>query len=144
MVLLQPPQESIVQIGGSMLRKWDPSAPSSELTEGQRRIICQDPRILELRRSKREVIEEMQSLASTKKKAKDSFPHLYQQHKSLSKELHQLRKTLAKKTKKTIRKDYFYNAPILEVDKQVNEFLGQANSKDHDADSDRDHPDYTI
>ncbi|KUL84888.1 hypothetical protein ZTR_08246 [Talaromyces verruculosus] len=131
-VLLRPPQEQLLQAAGSMLRKRDLSAPSSELTEEQRRAICQDPRILELRRAKREVMEEMRSLAGTKKKAQKAFPHLYQRHESLCKELSQLRKTLAKDTKETARKDHFYNAPILEVDRQIKRLLGQADPEDSD------------
>ncbi|KAF5015788.1 hypothetical protein F66182_12752, partial [Fusarium sp. NRRL 66182] len=103
-VLLRPPQKHLLQAAGSMLRKRDLSAPSSVLTEEQRRAICQDPRILELRRAKREAMEEMRSLAGTKKKAQNLFPHLYEKHESLCKELSQLRKTLAKDTKETARK----------------------------------------
>ena len=118
-----------------MLRKRDPTAPSSELTEKQRRTICQDPRIVELKRAKREAMEEMRSLAGTKKKARQTFPHLYQRHESLCKELSQLRKTLAKDTKETARKDHFYNAPILEVDRQIKRLLDQADPEDSDVDS---------
>jgi Protein of unknown function (DUF3435) len=118
-----------------MLRKRDLSAPSSELTEEQRRTICQDPRILELRRAKREAMEEMRSLAGTKKKARQLFPHLHQRHESLCKELSQLRKTLAKNTKETARKEHFFNAPILEVDRQIKRLLGQADPEDSDVDS---------
>ncbi|EED15808.1 conserved hypothetical protein [Talaromyces stipitatus ATCC 10500] len=131
-VLLRPPQEHLLQAAGSMLRKRDLSAPSSELTEEQRRTICQDPRIVELKRAKREVMEEMRSLAGTKKNARQTFPHLYQRHESLCKELSQLRKTLAKDTKETARKDHFYNAPILEVNRQIKRLLGQADPEDSD------------
>ncbi|KUL81536.1 hypothetical protein ZTR_10660 [Talaromyces verruculosus] len=134
-VLCRPPQDSLVRAAGSMLRKRDPTAPSSELTEKQRRTICQDPRIVELRQAKREAMEEMRSLAGTKKKARQTFPHLYQRHESLCKELSQLRKRLAKNTKETARKDHFYNAPILEVDRQIKRLLGQADPEDSDVDS---------
>ncbi|KAH8696487.1 hypothetical protein BGW36DRAFT_360320 [Talaromyces proteolyticus] len=89
----------------------------------------------ELRQAKREVMEEMRALAGTKTGTKDPVPHLYQQHESFSKDLSQRRKTLAKKTKENTRKDYFYNAPILEVDRQINELLGQADPEDRDGDS---------
>ena len=117
-----------------MLRKRDLSAPSSVLTEEQRRAICQDPRILELRRAKREAMEEMRSLAGTKKKAQNLFPHLYEKHESLCKELSQLRKTLAKDTKETARKEHFRNAPIVEVDRQIKRLLGQVDPEDSDVD----------
>jgi hypothetical protein len=134
-VLLRPPQKHLVQAAGSMLRKRDLSAPSSELTEEQRRAICQDPRILELSREKREVMEEMRSLAGTKKKAEKLFPHLYKRHESLCKELSRSRKTLAKDTKETARKEHFDNAPILEVDRQIKRLLGQADPEDCDVNS---------
>lgn len=118
-----------------MLRKQDLSAPSSELTKEQRRTICQDPRILELKRAKREAMKEMQSLTRTKKKAQQAFPHLYQRHESLCKELSQLRKALAKDTKETTRKDHFYNTPILEVARQIKRLLSQPDRKDRDVDS---------
>ncbi|RAO74324.1 uncharacterized protein BHQ10_010336 [Talaromyces amestolkiae] len=133
-VLLRPPQEHLLQAAGSMLRKRDLSAPSSVLTEEQRRAVCQDPRILELRRAKREVMEEMRSLAGTKKKAEKPFPHLYQKHESLCKELSQLRKTLAKDIKNTARKEHFHNAPILEVARQIKRLLGELDSEDSDVD----------
>ncbi|EED18785.1 hypothetical protein TSTA_125030 [Talaromyces stipitatus ATCC 10500] len=79
---------------------------------------------------KARVIEEMRSLAGTKKKAQKAFPHLYQRHESLCKELSQLRKTLAKDTKETARKEHFYNAPILEVDRQIKRLLSQADPED--------------
>ncbi|EED12255.1 hypothetical protein TSTA_003170 [Talaromyces stipitatus ATCC 10500] len=131
-VVLRLSQKSLLQVGGSMLRKWNPSAPSSELTEEQRHIICQDPRILDLRRAKREVMEGLRSLAGTKREAQETYPHLYQRQESISKELSQLRKTLAKDTKETTRKDYFYNASILEVDRQIKQLLSQADPEDRD------------
>jgi hypothetical protein len=57
-VLLQPPQEGLLQVAGSMLRKWDPLALSN-LTNAQKNSIRQNPRVLELRQKKRELIEEM-------------------------------------------------------------------------------------
>jgi hypothetical protein len=118
-----------------MLRKRDPTAPSSKLTEKQRRTICQDPQIVELRQAKREAMEEMRSLAGTKKKARQTFLYLYQRHESLCKELSQLRKRLAKDTKETARKGHFYNAPILKVDRQIKRLLGQADPEDSNVDS---------
>ena len=86
-VLLRPPQEGLVQLAGSMLRKRDPLAPS-DLTDAQRRAICQNPEILELRREKRELKEEMRSLEGTMKRAEESFPHLYQRHEAVKKSSH--------------------------------------------------------
>lgn len=49
-VLLRPPQEGLLQLAGSMPRKRNLFGLSSQLTNAQRRAICQSPEILELRR----------------------------------------------------------------------------------------------
>ncbi|KAL4861156.1 hypothetical protein BDV12DRAFT_208310 [Aspergillus spectabilis] len=92
-VLLRPSQEGLLRVAGSMLRKRDPLAPS-DLTDTQKRTICQNPEVLELRREKRELMEEMRSLAGTIRKARKPFPHLYQRHEE----------------------EYFHTAPVLESD----------------------------
>lgn len=116
-VLLLPPQESLLRLAGSMLRKRDPLAPSSQLTSAQRRAICQNPEILELRREKRELMEEMRSLAGTVKKAQQSHPHLYNRHEETKKQLSQVRKATAYRTRDAARREYFHRAPVVEVDK---------------------------
>ncbi|EAW15512.1 uncharacterized protein NFIA_048490 [Aspergillus fischeri NRRL 181] len=85
-VLLRPSQEGLLRVAGSMLRKRDPLAPSG-LTDQQKRAICHDPRILELRREQRELKEEMRSLAGIVAKARESFPHLHERHEAVKKEL---------------------------------------------------------
>ncbi|CAG8005703.1 unnamed protein product [Penicillium nalgiovense] len=44
-VLLRPPQEGLLRVAGSMLRKRDPLAPS-ELTDTHKRAICRHPEML--------------------------------------------------------------------------------------------------
>jgi hypothetical protein len=83
-------------------------------------------------------MEEMRSLAGTKRKAQELLPHLYQRHEAVSKKLSQLRKTLASDTQETTRKDYFHNAPVLEVDRQIKQLLGQPDFEDCDVDSSKD------
>ena len=80
-----------------MLRKRDPLAPS-ELTDTYKRAICRHPEILDLKREKRELMAEMRSLAGTVKNARDSFPHLYQRHEAISREMTKLRKALVTDT----------------------------------------------
>lgn len=46
-----------------------------------------------------------------------------------------LRKTLATDTRETARKDYFCNAPVLEVDRQIKQLLGEPDVESCDADS---------
>lgn len=123
-----------MRAAGSMLRKRDPLAPA-DLTDAQKRTICQNPEILELRREKRELMEEMRSLAGTITKAREPFPHLYQRHEEVKKKLSQLRKTLANNTRQTARKEYFHDAPVLEVDRQIKQLLGQSDVDHSDADS---------
>ncbi|KAJ5473965.1 hypothetical protein N7475_003531 [Penicillium sp. IBT 31633x] len=134
-VLLRPSQEGLVRFAGSMLRKRDLSAPS-DLTEAHKRAICQNPGILQLRREKRELMAEMRSVAGTIKSARDTFPHLFQRHETVKKDLAKLRKTLAIETRETARKDYFNNAPVLEVDRQIKQMLiGESDVEERDADS---------
>lgn len=129
MVLLQSFQENLVQAAGSMLQKQNLSAPSFKLTKKQRHAIYQDPQILQLRHAKQEVIKEIQSLTRTKKKAQKTFPHLYQKHKLLCKELSQLRKILGRHIKKTARKEHFYNIFIFTVNRQIKQLLSQVDSE---------------
>lgn len=136
-VLLRPSQEGLLRVAGSMLRKRDPLAPS-DLTDAQKRAIRQSPEVLELRREKRELMEEMRSLTGTIGKAREPFPHLYRRHEEVKKELSQLRKTLANNTRQTARKEYFHNAPVLEVDRQIKQLLGQSDIDHSDADSSED------
>lgn len=133
-VLLRPPQEGLLRVAGSMLRKRDPLAPS-ELTDTHKRAICRHPEMLELKREKRELMAEMRSLAGTVKNAEKPFPHLYQRHKAVDREMTKLRKTLATDTRETARKDYFRNAPVLEVDRQIKQLLGDPDTESCDADS---------
>ena len=133
-VLLRPSQEGLLRAAGSMLRKRDPLAPS-DLTDAHKRAICQHPDILQLRREKRELMAEMRSLSGTVKNARESFPHLYRRHEASKKELARLRKTLATDARETARKDHFQNAPVLEVDRQIKQLLGEPDVEGCDADS---------
>lgn len=133
-VLLRPSQDGLLRAAGSMLRKRDLLAPS-ELTDTHKRAICQHPEILQLRQEKRELMAEMRSLAGTIKNAREPFPHLYQRHETIKKDLAKLRKTLATDTRERARKDYFQNAPVLEIDRQINQLLGESDVEGCDDDS---------
>lgn len=132
-VLLRPSQEGLLRAAGSMLRKRDPLAPS-DLTDAHKHAICLHPEILQLRREKRELMAEMRSLSGTVKNAREPFPHLYQRHEAVKKNLAKLRKTLATDTRETARKDHFQNAPVLEVDRQIKQLLGESDVEGCDAD----------
>lgn len=134
-VLLRPSQEGLLRFAGSMLRKRDVHAPS-ELTDTHKRAICQNPDLLRLRREKRDLYAEMRSLAGTIKNARLPFPHLYQKHEDVKKEIAKLRKTLANDTREAARKDHFQNAPILEIDRQIEQLLGNSDEASKEASDD--------
>ncbi|KAK2801733.1 hypothetical protein FQN50_007648 [Emmonsiellopsis sp. PD_5] len=71
-------------------------------------------------------------------KARERFPHLYLRHEVVNKELSQLRKTLTNNTRQTTREEYFHNAPVLEVDRQIKQLLSQSDAEDCDADNSED------
>ncbi|CAG8250488.1 unnamed protein product [Penicillium salamii] len=121
-VLLRPSQEGLVRFAGSILRKRDLSAPSN-LTKAHKRAICQNPRILQLKREKRKLMAKIRSVAGTIKNARDTFPRLFQKHKTIKKDLAILRKTLAIETRETARRDYFNNSPVLKIDRQIKQML---------------------
>ena len=77
---------------------------------------------------------EMQSLSGTIKNAWELFPHLYQRHKVVKKNLAKLWKILATDTWETARKDHFQNAPVLEVDRQIKQLLSKSDVEGCDAD----------
>lgn len=68
----------------------------------------------------------MRSLAGTIKNVRKPFPRLYQRHENVKKELAKLRKRLATDTREAARKDHFQNARVLEVNKQIKQFLGES------------------
>lgn len=69
------------------------------------------------------------------KEAGLSFEIIYQRHEAVTKDLSQFRKPLANDTRETDGKEYFQNAPVFEVDRQINQLLGQADIKDCDDES---------
>ena len=64
------------------------------------------------------------------------FPHLFQWYETVKKDLAKLRKTLTIETREIATKDYFNNAPMLEVDRQIKQILlGESDTEERDADS---------
>jgi hypothetical protein len=66
----------------------------------------------------------MRPLAGTVQNAWEPFPNLYHRHDEVKKNLAKLIKTLVDGAKQMIRKDYFHNAPVLEIDRQIEQLLG--------------------
>jgi hypothetical protein len=122
-VLLRPPQESLLKRAAGMLKNRDPFAPS-DITGEQLQGIRQHPRILALRQEKKKLKDEMRSLAGTMGNAREPFPELYSKHDEADKELTRLRKIFRDEAKAKARKDYFHSAPVLEIDKQIDLLLG--------------------
>ncbi|KAJ5708139.1 hypothetical protein N7488_007940 [Penicillium malachiteum] len=133
-VLLRPSQEGLIRFAGSMLRK---------LSNTHKRAICQNPDLLQLRREKRELGAEMRSLAGSIKKARVPFPHPYQKHENVNKEIAKLRKRLATDTREAARKDHFQNAPVIEIDKQIKQLLGNTDEASSEAPENEDSGDET-
>ncbi|KAJ5649238.1 uncharacterized protein N7484_002961 [Penicillium longicatenatum] len=105
--------------------------------------------ILQLRREKRELRAEMISLAGSIKNTREPFPHLYQKHENVTKDISKLRKRLATDTREAARKDHFQNAPVLEVDRQIKQLLGEFDEVSDDENTDNESwelpvPDYVF
>lgn len=87
----------------------------------------------------------MQARTSTVKKAHHSFPHLFNLHEETKKKLSQAQKSTVKHTREDTRKEYFHCAPVLEVNKQIKQLLGQSDSGDSDtADASEDKEDWEL
>jgi hypothetical protein len=69
------------------------------------------------------------------KNARNPFPRLYQKHENVKKEITKLRKRFATDTREAARKDHFQDAPVLEVDRQIKQLLGESDEISDDEDS---------
>jgi hypothetical protein len=79
---------------------------------------------------------EIRSLAGTVKNARISFLYLYQRYKDVKKEIAKLRKRLSTDIWEAARKDYFQNAPILDIDRQIRQLLGSSDEASNKASDD--------
>ncbi|KAI9045815.1 uncharacterized protein KD926_007118 [Aspergillus affinis] len=83
-------------------------------------------------------LKEMRSLAGTIQDARNHFPDLCQRHDEISRKLTKLRKALRDNTRQTARKDHFHTAPVLEIDRQIQQLLGKSGAENCDTDSTKD------
>jgi hypothetical protein len=85
------------------------------------------PRIIQLRKERLRLKNEIRSLARTVKAAEKSYPKLYRQHNEIYKKLTRVKKALRNETKKKRREKYYDTMPKIEIDKQIDQFLNKQN-----------------
>jgi uncharacterized protein YdcH (DUF465 family) len=73
-------------------------------TDEQLKTIRRIPRIVQLRKERLRLRDEMRSLARTIKAAERPYPELYRQHNEICKKLTRIKKALRDKAKKNIKK----------------------------------------
>jgi Protein of unknown function (DUF3435) len=125
-VLARPPQAALCK-EARRIRNRDPLAPKN-LSDEQREVIAKDPRILELRKERIDLRNEMRSLAGTIEAAKDLHPELYEKHGQVCRKLQRARKSLMIEAKREMKEKYFDNMPVAEVDKQIDRLLCDADT----------------
>ena len=87
------------------------------------------PRIIQLRKERLRLKNEMQSLAGTVQAAAGLYPELYRKHDEVCKRLTRVKKALRDEAKKKKgrrrrrREEYYDIVPKIEVDKQVDQLL---------------------
>ena len=137
-VLLRPSQDALLH-EARKYRNRDPLAPT-ELGDDQLKAIRRNPRVLELRGERLKLMHEMRSLAGTVEAAEDLYPELYQQHEEVCKRLEKVRRTFRQEAKQKMREEYYRTMPTIEVNKQIDQLLG--NPDGHWSDSEEDDEDW--
>jgi hypothetical protein len=126
-VLLRPSQDALLREARKS-RNRDPLAPT-KLSDNQLETIRHDPQVLGLREEKRMLTHIMRSLAGTVKAAENLHPELHKQHGKVCKSLEKARRTLRQETKRSTREKYYHTMPTIEVDKQIDQLLGNSNGQ---------------
>jgi predicted transcriptional regulator len=81
------------------------------------------PRVVQLRKERLGLRDEMRSLAGTIEAAQDQYPELYWKHDEVCKKLEKVRRTLRQEAKQKMREEYYDTMPINEVDKQIDQLV---------------------
>jgi hypothetical protein len=123
-VLLRPPQEDVCRAAAQMNRHRDHLAPSS-LTDDQLESIRDLDQIRHLRDRRLALKNEIRALYGTIKKAKSLDPDRFQEHEAAVKELVRVRVIHRREKKIEFREDYFETMPGIEIDKQIDQLLGE-------------------
>jgi hypothetical protein len=132
-VLLRPSQETLCREARKSRR--DPLAPT-DLGDEQLEAIRRNPRIVQLRKERLELRNEIRSLAGTIEAAQELYPELHLQHAKVIKRLHKERKALRKKAKEEMKEEYHDTMPTIEVDKQIDQLLDNPDADLSDLDDD--------
>ena len=129
-VLLRPSQDALLRAARKS-RNRDPSAPTKP-SDNQLKAISRDQRILDLKEEKRELKQRIRLLAGRVKFAKDLYPELHEQHKEAGRSIERVRRRLRQEAKRSSREKYYQTMPTIEVDKQIDQLLGngQLDSED--------------
>jgi Protein of unknown function (DUF3435) len=108
-----------------MNRHRDHLAPS-DLTEDQLEGIKGSGHIRHLREQRLTLRDEMRALYGTLKKAKHADPDRYREHETVVKELTRVRAVHRRERKAEFRQDYFETMPVVGIDKQIDQLLGES------------------
>lgn len=120
-MLLRPPQSELSQAAAQLHRRRDPNAPK-DLTDDQRRILCHDPYLTGLRRERAALHREMRFGGKLIASARGT--EIHQRHSELGKAIARRRRELRRKGKHQVRKAYFDDMPVVEIDKQIDAMMG--------------------
>ena len=112
-----------------MNRHRDHLAPS-DLTDDQLERIRNVDRIRSLREQRLALRNEIRTLYGTLKKAERADPERYLAHEALVKELARVRAVYRREKKVEFREDYFDTMPSVEIDKQIDQLLGNSTNTD--------------
>jgi Protein of unknown function (DUF3435) len=108
-----------------MNRYRDHLAPS-DLPEDQLEGIKDSEQIRRLREQRLALRDEIRALYGTLKKAKHADPDRYREHETAVKELARVRAIHRRERKAEFRQDYFETMPVAEIDKQIDQLLGES------------------
>jgi hypothetical protein len=128
-VLLRPSQENLCRAAAQMNRHRDHLAPSS-LTDGQLEGIRDSDRIRRLQEKRLALKNEMRALYGTLKKAKGLDPDRFKEHEVVVRELTRVRSVHRREKKVEYREGYFETMPGVEIDKQIDQLLGETADTD--------------
>src|SRR3984957_17541853 len=123
-VLVRPPQEDVCRAAAQMHRHRDHLAPPS-LTDDQLESIRDLDQIRRLRNQRLALKNEIRALYGTIKKTKRLDPDRFQEHEAAVKELVRVRAIHRREKKIEFREDYFETMPGIEIDKQIDQLLGE-------------------
>jgi hypothetical protein len=103
---------------------------SSSLSEGQLEAIRDLDQVRRLRERRLALKDEMRALYGTFRKVKSLDPDRFKEHEAVVKELTRVRAVYRRERKVELREDYFETMPGVEIDKQIDQLLGETTDTD--------------